>query len=159
MRHFKNIVLMVALATVPVAIHAQRVDKFVFSGSGMSSSSTNGAKSVSVIGGAKLVVHFGAGSWFSQFSYSASSVYPQVPGAERYWSMRPSVSLGYRFKAAKSRFSLFDGFGETRSKTGDFLPTAVGGVIVKIKGRWGVVTDLSRNSQSWGTSTTLGYRF
>ena len=147
------------LLTTAVVTHAQKIDRIIFLGPGMSSSLTNGAKSASVGGGAKLILHFGNGGWFSQFSGSLSTAHPQVAGATSYWSTRPTVSLGYKLNNGKSRWALFGGFAETRSKTGDFLPTAVGGVIVKIKGRWGVVTDISRNSTSWGTSTTLGYRF
>ncbi len=143
----------------PTMASAQQVDKILFFGPGFSSSLANGAKSVSAIGGAKLVIHLGTGGWFSQLSCSASFVEPQMTGAKSYWSMRPSVTLGYRFRSGKSRFSVFDGFGETRNKVGDFLPTAVGGVIVNLKGRWGDLTDVSRNAQSWGFSTTLGYRF
>lgn len=144
---------------VSLSLNAQQVDKIVFFGAGASSSVTNTTKSVSGVAGAKLVFHLGAGGWFSQLSGSASLVAPQVMGAKTYWSTRPTVSLGYRFRNGKSRFSLFGGFGETRNKIGDFLPTAVAGGIVKLKRRWGVLTDVSHSSQSWATSTTLGYRF
>jgi hypothetical protein len=152
----RALLLLLILTSVTVA---QQIDKIVYFGPGMSSSLANGAKSISAIGGGKLVFHLGAGGWFSQLSCSASFVEPQITGARAYWSMRPSVTLGYRFRGGRSRFSLFDGFAETRNKAGDFLPTAVGGAIVKIHGRWGLLADVSRNSQAWGTSTTLGYKF
>jgi hypothetical protein len=152
----KALLLFVALAGVAAA---QQIDKIVYFGPGMSSSLANGAKSASAIGGGKLVFHLGTGGWFSQLSCSASYVMPQTTGAKNYWSMRPSVTLGYRFRRGKSRFSTYGGFGETRNRIGDFLPTAVGGVIVKLKGHWGFLADVSRNAQSWGSSTTLGYRF
>jgi hypothetical protein len=153
-----SIVLIAVAMAIPVAANAQKVDEIGFFGPGVSSSLANGTKSVCAIIGGKLFFHLGAGSWFSQLAYSASSVFPQAPKAKQYWSMRPMVSLGYRFRGGKSWLSLFGGFGESRNSVGDFLPTAVGGAIVKIKGRWGLVTDVSRNSQSWGASETLGYR-
>jgi len=146
-------------STISTLVHAQQVDKIIFFGPGMSSSLTNDTKSVSAIVGAKLVFHFGTGGWFSQLSSSASFVRPQVSNASSYWSTRPTASLGFRFKEGKSRFALVGGFGEARNKTGDFLPTGIGTVIVKVKGRWSVVSEVSRNPQSWGATTTLGYRF
>jgi hypothetical protein len=143
----------------PMVSSAQQVDKLIFFGPGMSSSLVNGAKSVSVIVGGKLVIHLGTGGWFSQLSCSASFVEPQGVNPKSYWSTRPSASLGYRFRGGKSRFSTYGAFGETRNRAGDFLPTAIGGVIVNIKGHWGFLVDISRNSQAWGTSATLGYKF
>ncbi len=157
MKFFVSIALLAMM--IPAVIHAQKIDKFIFAGPGASSALSNGTKSVSGVVGAKLVFHFGNSRWFSQLSSSGSRVFPQTSTAKPYWSIRPSISLGYRFSQWDGRFSLNGGFGETRNKLGDFLPTTIGGVIVKIKGRWGMVTDVSRNSQSWGTSTTIGYRF
>jgi hypothetical protein len=157
MKFFIGMVLLVAM--ISNAAQAQKIDKIVFAGPGMSSTLANGSKSASGCVGAKLVFHFGNSGWFSQLSTSGSRVFPQASGAKPYWSMRPSVSLGYRFPKWNGRLSVNGSFGETRNRSGDFLPTTIGGAIVRLKGRWGMVTDVSRNSQSWGTSTTIGYRF
>lgn len=156
---FGKILVGFFLLSATVTAHTQKVDRVFFFGPGMSSSLTSNTKSVSACAGAKMIVHLGTGGWIAQFSGSAGRVYPQVPNATPYWTTRPTASLGYRLKNGKNRLSLWAGFAESRAKSGDFYPTAVGGVIIKIKGRWGVVTDVSRNSQSWGSTTTLGVRF
>lgn len=157
MNIIRNILLFLA-AILPTVLKAQQVDKVVFWGPGMSSALVNGTKSAAAVGGGKLVFHLGTGGWFSQLALSASFVDP-ISKAKPYWSMRPAATLGYRFRGGRNRFAVFGGFGETRTRTGDFLPTAIAGTIIKLKGRWGLVNDVSRSSVSWGSSATLGYRF
>ncbi len=151
----KTLVVFLFFVVVMTAA-AQSVHPVLFFGPGISSSLASGAKSTSAIAGGKVLVILGKG-WFGQLAFSGSYVEPLAATAKGYWSIRPSTALGYRLHGGKSRFALYAGPGWGRNRVGDFVPTVCGGLSVRLMGRWALVTDVSRNSQAQGASSTLGY--
>ena len=152
----RALILLLA-ATLPMA--GQEVKKIFFFGSGVSSSLVNGTKSVSAIGGFKLSIRL-SDSWVVQPFCGISFVDPQAAGAKAWWSVQPGMMPGYRLRHGRSRFALLAGPVFSRNKAGDFLPSAIYGPSIRLKGKWVLLLTGTRSSQSWGiVSATFGRSF
>ena len=138
--------------------HAQGVKAILFFGGGVTSLLSNGTKNIPIVAGGKLNFTVSK-NWFVQPFFGVSDIHLASLSQKPWWTVQAGMLGGRKFHYLHNRLSVLGGVSANRNKVGDFLPTAMVGPVIKINKHWAILSLASRNSQSWGASTTLGYVF